>query len=722
MAETKAKAGKQASATRPPLHIPTQINIQDNSAVPLLFRRRLAVCAAIISAMSLALFAWTLAPTVTLVDSGELIIAARTLGVAHPPGFPLYLLLAGAATLAPFGNIAARVNFASAVFAAVAAGVMVLLVAEMMLTSRLVALLERKAEKKAGKNKKARKPTDVAATDAAQDERFNVVLLCASASGLLLTCSRTLWSYATIAEVYTLNTLLILIIFFLSFRWRLRIIESRAGRTTAGDKSLYAAAFVFGLALGVHHVTVGLMLPALAALVYRTEGLSFFKSKRFIRAMLFALAGLAIYLYLPLAASRSPLMNWGDPRTFERLWWHVSGRQYQVFFSFSPDTMLKLAGEFLTLTAREFGPAYFPATILLAVAGMIFLFKRDTSAVIFLLLVVACDLAYALNYEIAEDKDAYYLPVIISIVIAAGFGAQWLLEKARRVRLRAKLAAAIVEAFILSVPLVALAANLPYNNRSQFYVARDYVENILSTIEPGGLLLTPDWQVYSPLLYAREIESERRDVVAIDVNLLRRSWYFDYLSRSYPSLIEQSREKVDAFLADLKAWEQDPEAYARDTALNQRINTRFYDMILAFVREHIKSGSVYVTLDIAVNRDGQDSELTRSLSSAYQFVPHGLVFKLIPDREYHEPAAVELKTRGLADGSIRYEPEDVVMKKVLPVYLNMMVNRGRYQGAHGRYQQAIESFEQALAIDPSFKTAQQSLREAQNALRNTKPQ
>jgi len=57
-------------------------------------RRSEWLCAAASGAVALGLYTWTLAPTVTLVDSGELIVAARSLGVAHPPGFPLYVLLA----------------------------------------------------------------------------------------------------------------------------------------------------------------------------------------------------------------------------------------------------------------------------------------------------------------------------------------------------------------------------------------------------------------------------------------------------------------------------------------------------------------------------------------------------------------------------------------------------------------------------------------------------
>src|ERR1041384_6786934 len=61
--------------------------------------------------LALILYSWTLAPTVTLTDSGELIVVARGLGIAHPPGVPLWIILAHLASLVPFGNIAQRLHF-----------------------------------------------------------------------------------------------------------------------------------------------------------------------------------------------------------------------------------------------------------------------------------------------------------------------------------------------------------------------------------------------------------------------------------------------------------------------------------------------------------------------------------------------------------------------------------------------------------------------------------
>lgn len=705
--------------------------------------RRSLVLALVVFALSLVVYASTLAPTVTLVDSGELILAARSLGVAHPPGFPLYVLLAHLATLAPMGNVAVRVNFASAIFAALAASTLTLAVVEAMATSG-PASRSSKSRKRSDRRSKKRDEPATQSRDEIANSNPLISIIPFVVAGLLLAFSRTLWAYATIAEVYTLNSFLIALIFFLMFRWRRsrretgRPGDGETGRE--GDQSsprlpvpssprrsvspsprhtlLYAAALVFGLALGVHHVTVGLMLPAFAVLVLATEGTGFFRSKRLLYAALFAFAGLlSIYAYLPIAASKAPVMNWGDPRTFERLWWHITGKQYQVFLSYSLQTAISQFSGFIKLAAREFGPWWLPVAPALAVAGMVSLYRSNRAVFWFLALVIIADLAYSLGYEIAEDKDAYYLPVFIAMAIAAGFGSKAFIAKVMTSVPPQR--AALTSAAIMLVPIVAFAANLPYNNKANYYIAQDYTENILSTIEPGGMLLTRDWQVYSPMLYVHEIEHQRNDAIVIDINQLRRSWYYDYLARAYPETIEQSRDKVDAFLEDLRHWEQDPDLYQRDLSLNQRINSRFFDMILAFVTNHIKSAPVYVTLDIAGNRDGPDSELTKSLAASYQFIPQGLVFGLLTSREFQQPAEPEFSLRGLADGTVKFEDDDVVKLKVLPVYVTMFYNRGRYLAVNGHHEEAISSFKEALEIDPAFTVAQKALNDSLAALRKT---
>lgn len=701
---------------------------------PLESKRAITICAAVVFLIALAVYSLTLAPTVTLVDSGELIVAAYGLGVAHPPGFPLYTLLAHAATLVPIGEVAARVNFASAIFAAMASAALTLVVAEALLAASRLSSRNVNGEKKSKRGKKKKQAAKIEAGREGQIEKpSSFALVACLVAGLLFAFSRTLWAYATIAEVYTLNALLMLIIFLLMLRWR-RAIETES----RSDGWLYAAALVFGLALGVHHVTIGLMLPALAFLVYRTEGVKFFTSRRLLYAALCAFAGLAVYIYLPIAASRSPLMNWGNPGTLERFVWHVTGWQYQTNIDFSLKTMMSQLPQFGALLLREFGPVWLPIGLALALTGMVASFKRDRVVFWFLILVIASDLIYALSYEIAEDKDAYYLPVFIALAIAAGFGAEWIIKSTKAARLPATIPRYAFAALVFIVPVVALAGNLPFNNRSRYFIAKDYVENVFKTVGQNGMVLTGDWQLYSPMFYLQQVEGHRADVVAIDIRLLRRSWYFDYLRRAYPRLIEATSEKVDLFLEDLIGWErnpdlynpapsafgqltfqqwkQNPEMYAGRLTPLERINFHFIDMMLSFVSNHLKTAPVYISHDIVA---GIEPMLITELNAAYQRVPQGLVFELVTDRAFYDPVEPQFVMRGLTDGTIKFEKDDTAMLKVLPVYWIMHYYRGAYLAQHNRHEEAVEAYRQALELSPDNAQIKQSLNASLSALRMT---
>ena len=661
------------------------------------------LCAGAVFVVALAVYSWTLAPTVTPTDSGELILAAYGLGVAHPPGVPLWIMLTHIASLVPVGNVAVRINFSSAVFAALACAMLTLVVAEILITASCFVAPRRK-------NKAARQESNV--------ENPNARLLIvapAVGAGLLVAFSRTLWAYATITEVYALNALLILLVFFLVVRWRRRIIETRTnsgGAVAADDKWIYAAAFVFGLAMGVHHVTVALTLPAIAVVVFRTEGLKFFTTRRLLYSALISIGALILVCsYLPWAASRSPAMNWGNTRSLQEIWWHITGRQYRVFFSFSSSTMGPQFVEFCRMALREFGFPWLPLSVFLAVAGLASAYKRDRTAFWFLLLIVLADLAYSLSYEIAEDKDAYYLPAFILIAISAGLGVRWLIQRATSKPSPIWTPYVTALAAIVLTSGTAFAANWPFNDRRHDFIAHDYVENLFSTIAPDGLLLTQDWQVASPMLYAQEVEQRRRDVKVVDINLLRRSWYFDYLNQAHPGLMERSREKIDPYLTLLKQWEQDSGSFNRNQELTRRISIAFLDLIQAMVRNEIKVAPVYITNDLLVPNH-TNGYLTQWIPQTYQLVPQGLVFNLATDQSFHELPDSQLQMRGLVDGTVRFEKDDVINGKILPAYSRMLTNRGRYLALFNQYERAIVAFKEALALDPNLAEAKQGLAES----------
>lgn len=658
--------------------------------------------AAFVFLEALVLYWLTLAPTVTLVDSGELIASAATTGVAHPPGFPLYLLLAKAATLIPIGTVATRMHMLSAVFAALASAMMTLTAIEVI---RQLTLTRRQEPQ----NKKPAKKTSAEPEEAGQgaDITLLVVTLVPSIiAGLVFAFSRTLWAYATIAEVYSLNAFLILAVFWLMMGWRRRQLANPDG---ADDRRLYIAAFVFGLALGVHHVTVLLMLPALGVLVLTTAGFPFLISKRLLYAALISIAGACVYIYLPLAASRQPLINWGDPSTLERFWWHISGKQYLVYFDFT------LAGlsEFFALVSREFGPVWLPLVLAAAAGGIAFLIKRDHGLLSFLLLVIAATLAYCLSYEIADDKDAYYIPVFIALVLAAGVGLNWLLIVARDQTKVPIVTAGRAAVVLLAIPIATVIANYAVSDRSRYFIAHDYVENAFRSMEPGALLLTGDWQLYSPSLYIRDIEGVRRDATIVDVRLLRRSWYYNYLDRAYPELTAASRSEIDTFLEDLHGFDQNAAVYDTDVQLNRRINERYDTMVASFIEKHLERGNVYVTLELAAGGI-QEPGIKKALGDRYELIPEGLVFRISERSHPAEVKVPKLELRGLNDRTVTFREDDVAKRTVIPIYLNMLTNTGMYLASKGLHKEAAEQFNLALSIEPAFEPARRALRTTQN--------
>jgi tetratricopeptide (TPR) repeat protein len=197
----------------------------------------------------------------------------------------------------------------------------------------------------------------------------------------------------------------------------------------------------------------------------------------------------------------------------------------------------------------------------------------------------------------------------------------------------------------------------------------------------------------------------------VDINLLRRSWYFDYLKHAYPGLIERSREKIDVFVENLKEWERGPRAFARSPALTQRISAAFLEMIQSMVTNESRVAPVYMTNDL-ISSDSVNGELTRWLTQKYQLVPQGLVFNLADGQGFHDSPDVHLEVRGLADGTLRFGKGDPVNAKVLPSYANMLINRGRYLALFGQHERAIAAFKQALMLNPNLPLARQGLAES----------
>ena len=231
------------------------------------------------SATVFVVYLLTLHPSVAGGDSGELVVTAYRAEVAHPPGYPLYTLLARLFTLIPLGSIAWRVNLLSAACDAAAAG-----------------LLFATARRLTGSRAAA-----------------------AVAAGLFA-FSPLIWSYAVHAEVFALNNLFGALLLYLALIWD----------RTRDPRIAYAVAFCLGLGLTNHHTLVFYGLPLVAWLLLSHDR-SLMMPGQLLRLAAAGAIGLLPYLYLPLAAADATTLSWGDPSTLQGFVDHLLRRDYGTF-------------------------------------------------------------------------------------------------------------------------------------------------------------------------------------------------------------------------------------------------------------------------------------------------------------------------------------------------------------------------------------------------------
>jgi len=143
----------------------------------------------------------------------------------------------------------------------------------------------------------------------------------------------------------------------------------------------------------------------------------------------------------------------------------------------------------------------------------------------------------------------------------------------------------------------------------------------------------------------------------------------------------------------------------------------FLDLIQAMVRNEIKIAPVYITNDLLMPNQ-TNGYLTQWIPQTYQLVPQGLVFNLATDQNFHELPDSHLQMRGLVDGTVRFEKDDVINGKILAAYSRMLTNRGRYLAMSNQNERAVVAFKEALALDPNLAEAKKGLAESEAKLRN----
>ncbi|OGD89035.1 hypothetical protein A3D81_00145 [Candidatus Curtissbacteria bacterium RIFCSPHIGHO2_02_FULL_40_17] len=436
--------------------------------------------------LTLTVYILTLSRSVYFGDSGEFIAVAKTLGIAHPPGYPLYTMLAHLFTYLPFGNIAFKVNLFSAV------------------TSSLTIVVVYFACLKLTKNR-----------------------LASASASLFLAFSYLFWLYSLVAEVFSLNNLFVATIILIS----LHILEKPHQK-----KLFFLLAFVFGLALTNHH-TIILLAPALLFLILSTTPKLLLNPKFIILNTLFILVGLLPYLYLPLRALQDPILNWGDPDTLGKFLHHFLRRDYGTF-SFGAGSTKPFNLQALSFYLSSLPKDFVAVGTLLTILGFLYSFiiskeKRAYFYLVIAYLFVGPIFIFLTRLQVVGNIDAkgaverFFLTshVLIAVYLAIGLS-QVIKLIPKPLNLPANLLV-----FIFLAPLI---VNFNKVDQSKNFIYETYGQKVFESLPADSAVIVAGDHLSMVGKYLQFAKSERPDLKIINFTLLTDQWYKEILKRQHP--------------------------------------------------------------------------------------------------------------------------------------------------------------------------------------------
>jgi hypothetical protein len=266
--------------------------------------------------------------------------------------------------------------------------------------------------------------------------------------------------------------------------------------------------------------------------------------------------------------------------------------------------------------------------------GFIILLKKYPKLFAFLLLIFCFNILYGINYEIA-DIDPYFLPSFLIASIWMVCGIAFLFELVCRKNNMFSSLWLVLAVLFLVLPLLLLFRNYSKQDQSKSYFAYDYAENILRSVKKDPVILTKNWDHYSPWLYLKFVENKRPDVRFLDTELSRRSWYLNYLKDTYLELYNKSEQEINRFREQVYLFENkkpyDPNV----------IEKSYVDMISSFLLKNYPEKPLYC--DLMVDN--------KFFSSFIQF-PEGILFRLQKDLGYYPYLFPDLELRGIVDEKI----------------------------------------------------------------------
>jgi hypothetical protein len=425
----------------------------------------------IVGAVGFVVYLRTLMPGIAFGDWGEMQTVPHVLGVAHPTGYPTYILIAWLAELVPIGTVAFRANALSALF-----------VAATLATVTVIA------------------------------GRLGVRPLVAAAAGLALGAIGTVWAAATVAEVNPLHLLLVALILHRALVWE----ELRR------PADLAIGGLLVGLALGNHLLT--LFVAPFVLLFVLWVGRAELNARPWLvlAAVGAAILGLSVYLYIPIAASLGPPLPYNHPTTLEGVWWLVSGTQFRGQFDFLGSRgPAEFIGSMAALWELVVSRAT-PIVPLLGVAGLALLVRRRPAFGLTAVAILFMAVYIWANYLHLEH---YLLVSWLVLAVGGAVAVEWLAALAGRFIPSASTAAgAVVGGVAVAGAVVLIATTWTSADRSADRSGEDYVAAVFGAL-PADAVILSEWDSSTPLWHGQHVRGERPDVLIVDdTNIVYEGW------------------------------------------------------------------------------------------------------------------------------------------------------------------------------------------------------
>jgi len=425
----------------------------------------------------LLLYLLTLCPTVFWYDSAEYATAAATLGIPHPPGYPLYTLIGWLVTRLPAPEPAYAANLMSALAGALGVGLCF-----------------------------------------AVARRLGASHLAAAVGSLSLGACQLYWSQCLIAEVYSPGLCFLLGVLLLLLRGLER---NHAGL-------LVLAAGLAGLGLGMHLfiATCGLgfalLVLGLGLPIARPRDLGLVLSRAQLRRRLAVAAvcagatllGSCIFLYIPLRASMGPELNFENPSTWDRFAWFVTGGNYKNWFM-QDYALWPRALRVIDI----FYDQLLPVGLALALAGLLRLARARPLQAVALLLMATGNIYLFFNYSV-HDLEVFFLPAVAVLFVLVAYGAQAAIEWIDRRAPRRALLRAAARVVLALYPLSLGVANYRVVDLSRYTAAREFGERLCTLLPAGAVVLNfttpPEWKNNAVFAnYFQIVLRRRRDVAVV---------------------------------------------------------------------------------------------------------------------------------------------------------------------------------------------------------------